>query len=665
MIMLRFGRDICNYFPSAEKREWLVTNGIGGFASGTVAGLLTRCYHGLLIASLAPPTKRTLLVAKIDESVQYNQKLYHIATNRWLGGAIEPQGYINIESFHLEGTIPVWTFACGDALLEKRLWMEQGENTTYTRYTYRRGTSPLTLNLTAFVNYRDFHGNTQGFNWQMAINSLEKGVQVLAYANAVPFYLLINQGQVFPAHIWYYRFDLAVERYRGLIDRENHLHAASFSATLQVGESVTIAASTRPDPSLDGQARLEARYHYENSLINPGQPQWIQQLNLAADQFIVSRPLPKEPQGKTIIAGYPWFGDWGRDTMISLRGLTLATGRPAIASQILLTFSRYLDRGLLPNLFPDAGEIPEYNAVDAILWYFEAIKAYFDQTQDFKFLKTIYPALVEVIDWFRRGTRYNIHLDDDGLIYAGEAGVQLTWMDAKVDDLVITPRIGKPVEINALWFNALKIMLRFAKYLGIEANDYEKMAKMTFKGFSRFWNDSLGYCYDVLDTEQGNDASLRPNQLFAVSLSVEELLNSTQKKAIVDICALKLLTSRGLRSLSPDHPDYCGVYGGDRLKRDSAYHQGTVWGWLLGTFIEAHLKVYRDRVLAESFLTPMIDHLQDSCIGNLGEIFDGDAPFTPRGAFAQAWTVAEVLRVWQAIKEFPAMTDWEKNFCPK
>jgi len=353
-----------------------------------------------------------------------------------------------------------------------------------------------------------------------------------------------------------------------------------------------------------------------------------------------------------MIAGYPWFGDWGRDTMISLRGLTLTTGRTAIARQILLTFSRYLDRGLLPNLLPDGGETPEYNAVDAILWYFEAIRSYFNQSQDFEFLKTIYPALTEVIAWFRRGTRYNIHLDDDGLIYAGEAGVQLTWMDAKVDDLVITPRIGKPVEINVLWFNALKIMVQFAQYLGMDATDYEKMRKMTLKGFSRFWDDSLGYCYDVLDTEKGNDASLRPNQLFAVSLSVEELLNSPQKKGIVDICALKLLTSRGLRSLDADHPDYRGVYRGDRLKRDSAYHQGTVWGWLLGAFIEAHLKVYRDPILAESFLTPMIDHLRDSCIGNLSEIFDGNAPFTPRGAFAQAWTVAEVLRVWQVIREF-------------
>ncbi|GEA26508.1 hypothetical protein MiAbW_01061 [Microcystis aeruginosa NIES-4325] len=652
MVKLRFGRDICNCLSVAEKREWLVTNGIGGFAAGTVAGLLTRCYHGLLIAALAPPTKRTLLVTKIDESIQYNQKLYHLASNRWLGGAIEPQGYINIESFHLEGTIPVWTFICGDALLEKRLWMEQGENTTYTRYTYLRGNSPLTLNLTAFVNYRDFHGNTQGFNWQMAISPVEKGVRVIAYDNAVPFYLLTSQGQVFPAHIWYYRFDLSLERYRGLIDRENHLHGASFAATLKVGESVTIAASTRPDPNLDGQSSLESRYRYENSLINPQQPRWIQQLTLAADQFIVSRPLPDEPEGKTIIAGYPWFGDWGRDTMISLRGLTLTTGRPAIARQILLTFSRYLDRGLLPNLLPDGGEMPEYNAVDAILWYFEAIRSYFNQSQDFEFLKTIYPALTEVIAWFRRGTRYNIHLDDDGLIYAGEAGVQLTWMDAKVDNLVITPRIGKPVEINALWFNALKIMVQFAQYLGMDATDYEKMREMTLKGFSRFWDDSLGYCYDVLDTDKGNNASLRPNQLFALSLSVGELLNFPQKKAIVDICTVKLLTPRGLRSLDADHPDYRGVYSGDRLKRDSAYHQGTVWGWLLGAFIEAHLKVYRDPILAESFLTPMIDHLRDSCIGNLSEIFDGNAPFTPRGAFAQAWTVAEILRVWQVIREF-------------
>ncbi|MEG3438065.1 amylo-alpha-1,6-glucosidase [Pannus brasiliensis CCIBt3594] len=657
MMMIRYGRDLCNHLPTAERREWLVTNGIGGFASGTVAGLLSRCYHGLLIAALAPPAKRTLLVTKLDETVQYGEKIYPLATNRWIGQGkdplvIEPRGYIQIESFHLEGTIPVWRYTCADALLEKRIWMRQGENTTYTRYTYRRGTSPLTLNLTAFVNYRDFHGSTQSLNWQMDIREIDRGIKVTAYPNAVPFYLTISSGQVLPAHIWYYRFDLSIERYRGLIERENHLHAASFSVTLNPGESVTFAASTDRDVSLDGDTLLEERYRYERELIDPDRPEWIQQLTLAADQFIVDRPLGSEPDGKTIIAGYPWFGDWGRDTMIALPGLTLVTGRPAIARQILLTFSRYLDRGMLPNMFTNAGETPEYNTVDAILWYFEAIRAYFEKTGDREFLETIFPALEEVIAWHRRGTRYNIHIDrSDGLLYAGEAGVQLTWMDAKVNDLVITPRIGKPVEINALWFNALKITGEFARYLGKSGTEYERMAGHTRSGFARFWNPARGYCYDVLDTPDGNDDSLRPNQIFAVSLPIEELLTPSQRKAIVDTCATRLLTSYGLRSLDRDHPDYRGTHGGDRLQRDSAYHQGTAWGWLIGAFVQAHLRVYGDRSIARGFLEPMENHLTEACAGSLSEIFDGDPPFTPRGAFAQAWTVAEVLRAWSLVEE--------------
>ncbi len=698
MMDIKFGREICGNLATAESREWLVTNGIGGYACGTVAGILTRRYHGLLIAALKPPVERVLLLSKLDELVCYNEQSYPLYVNRWADGSVNPNGFINIESFYLEGTTPVWNFALADALLEKRIWIQSGENTTYIRYTLLRGSKPLTLSLKALVNYRDHHGNTNGDRWQMQIDSLQRGICVRAFPDAVPYYLLAIQasspsysavrrtgltrcGTKFRTqplrsllglrqdnlswqthHTWYKNFALAVETYRGLLDSEDHLHAATLNTVLQVGESVTLVASTESEPLLDSQAAWQARYDYEQQLLNrwhsgssfssSDAPSWLEQLVLAADQFIVDRPLAEEPEGKTIIAGYPWFTDWGRDTMISLPGLTISTGRLEIARIILRTFAKYVDRGMLPNVFPDAGEKPDYNTVDATLWYFEAIGAYYAVTQDQELLTDLFPLLAEIVDWHRRGTRYQIHLDDDGLIYAGEKGVQLTWMDAKVDDWVVTPRIGKPVEINALWYNALVCMVQFARALDRPSQAYEQMAVKTREGFQRFWHEAAGYCYDVIDTPEGNDLSLRPNQIFSVSLPIREqksfspLLERQQQKSVVDTVARYLLTSHGLRSLAPNHPDYQGHYGGTRLRRDGAYHQGTVWGWLIGHFVQAHLKVYQNPILARSFIEPMVNHLQASCVGKIGEIFDGDAPFLPRGCFAQAWSVAEVLRGW-------------------
>ncbi len=663
---IEFGREICGNLSSAESREWLVTNGIGGYASGTVAGLLTRRYHGLLVAALQPPLGRTLLLAKLDETVGYDNLTYALHTNRWADGSVEPHGYRHIESFALEGTIPTWKFACADALLEKRIWMQHGANTTYVRYTLSRATQPITLTLRATVNYRDYHGSTQGNNWQMNVESIEGGIKIVAYDNATPLYLSSDTATATPAHNWHYGFDLVVERYRGLSDREDHLHAATFEVTLDPGESIVFVASTDPQPNLDGTTALKLERAREQKLLNTwklsqtetvarqqDRPAWIERLVLAADQFIVDRPLPDAPNGKTIIAGYHWFGDWGRDTMISLPGLTIATGRTEIARSILLTFAKYVDRGMLPNRFPDAGDVPEYNTVDATLWYFEAIRSYYDATADDDLLEELFPVLAEMIDWHCRGTRYNIHLDaSDGLLYAGEAGVQLTWMDAKVDDWVVTPRIGKPIEINALWYCALRSIAKFARQLGKPSKEYDAIADRTLIKFSRFWNADTGYCYDVLDSPDGDDASLRPNQIFAVSLpgigskGYAPLLTPKQQRGVVDTCGRSLLTSSGLRSLAPSHPEYQGHYGGNQLQRDGAYHQGTTWGWLLGSFTLAHLQVYGDRTQAKQFLEPMAHHLLAHGLGTCSEIFDGDAPMTARGCIAQAWTVAEVLRAW-------------------
>jgi predicted glycogen debranching enzyme len=662
---LKFGREICNNFAIARSREWLVSNGIGGYASGTISGVLTRRYHGLLIAALKPPVARTLLLTKLDETVNYNGQFYDLAANCWADGTVAPQGYLNIESFYLAGTIPVWNFAFADGLLEKRIWMQQGENTTYIRYSYQRGSQPLTLSLKALVNYRDHHGKTEGGSLFAIAPYKEKGLEIKAFTDAASLYLLPtqnNQNNDFSwsiNHTWYRNFALAVEKYRGLDDTEDHLLAAIGNITLQPGDSITIAASTQEVWDEDEkekhqqEQRLISLFYSQNKLETA--PKWIEQLVLAAAQFIVNRPLTDNPEGKTIIAGYPWFTDWGRDTMIALPGLTIATGRYEIAKTILRTFAKYVDRGMLPNVFPDVGETPEYNTVDATLWYFEAIRSYYEATEDKELLAELFPLLTDIIDWHIKGTRYNIKMDDDGLLYAGESGVQLTWMDAKVGDWVFTPRIGKPVEVNALWYNALVCMVYFCHILSKSAGKYQEMADKTRSHFSKFWYEEGGYCYDVIDSPDGNDPSFRPNQIFAVSLPCggdcvravrEPLLQPSQQKMVVDKVGQKLLTSYGLRSLSTEHPNYVGIYGGNQLQRDGSYHQGTTWAWLIGHFVQAHLQVYNNPELARSFLLPMADHLQDACVGSISEIFDGDVPFVPRGCFAQAWSVAEVLRGW-------------------
>jgi predicted glycogen debranching enzyme len=657
---IQFGREICGDLAAAESREWLVTNGLGGYASGTVSGGRTRRYHGLLIAALHPPVGRTQLVSTFDELIHHAGADFPLATHRWVGGAVDPKGFLNLESFHLEGTMPVWTYALADALLEKRIWMRQGENTTYIQYRLLRASSSIDIELKALVNYRDFHSSTHAGDWRMKIDPVKDGVKVQAFDSATPFYLKSSAAACELRHEWYHGCYYAEETARGLDDQEDNLFAALFRAKLEPGASVTFVATTLENASLDAETVLAERTNHDVKLFHRWQvknealaseaPSWLWQLVLAADQFTVNRPLPDEPDGLSIIAGYHWFADWGRDTMIALPGLTLATGRPEVARKILLSFSRYVDGGMLPNNFPDAGGKPEYNTVDAALCYFEAIRQYFADTKDAATLQKLFPVLAEIINAHLKGTRFNIHVDPaDGLLYAGGPGVQLTWMDAKIGDWVVTPRTGKPVEINALWINALETMAGFARALGEPAEACEKMAARASKSFQKFWNKDRGYCFDVIDSPGiGNDAALRPSQIFAVSLPVSPL-SSDQQKSVVDTCARHLLTSYGLRSLAPFESGYIGHYGGSPRDRDAAYHQGTVWGWLLGPFALAHYRVYRDREAALRFLEPLGCQIYSSGLGTLSEIFDGDAPFTPRGCIAQAWSVAEVLRVWKEI----------------
>ena len=661
-VRLDWGREICGRLDIAESREWLVTNGIGGFASGTVAGIYSRRYHGLLVAALKPPLGRTVLVTKVDERATYRGGSVALFANRWADGTVDPHGYREIERFRLEGTTPVWTLAIADALLEKRVFMEQGESRTYVTYRLVRGAEPLDLELKALVNYRDYHGTTRGGDWQMSVENVPGGVRVLAFEGARPFFLLAPGAEVEPAHDWYSGFLMLREQERGLDAVEDQLHAGTFRVRLSPGEEATLVLSAEesvPAEAFDGEAAWLRRERHEAKLLSSWKkaepragesPGFVQQLVLAADQFVVRRPLESDPNGMTVIAGYPWFGDWGRDTMISLPGLTLSTGRPEVARSILTTFARFVDRGMLPNRFPDAGEAPEYNTVDATLWYFDAVRAYHAATADDTVVKELFPVLEDIIDWHRRGTRYGIGEDPaDGLLRSGEPGVQLTWMDARVGDWVVTPRTGKAVEINALWYNALRSMSAFARKLRRPTRNWDDLAGRVRASFDRFWNEAAGFCYDVVDGPEGNDGALRPNQIFAVSLE-ESPFPPERQRQIVDVCGRHLLTSFGLRSLGPDHPQYQGRYEGGPTERDARYHQGTVWGWLLAPFALAHLRVYGDVEAARSFLAPMAHHLSEYGVGSIAEIFDGEAPFAPRGCVAQAWSVSETLRAWMEIE---------------
>jgi predicted glycogen debranching enzyme len=680
---IRFGEVIVGDLSQAERREWLVTNGIGGYACGTVAGMLTRHYHGLMIAALAPPRDRRLLLTKLDETVYYDGGQYSLFTNRWATGSVAPPGYRYIQHFCLEGRIPLWTFACGDALLEKRIWMEQGENTTYVQYRLRRAQMPVSIFAKVLVNDRSHHGGSVRHEWHC--EPVRRGACMWSGHAGTPLYVTSDRGRMNVCYDWHFGFQLQRESERGTGSTEDHLHLATIEAMIAPGETLTIVASTQPvseaNPAnasiQDGDAALEraqrhdrtqidcwqmtrfTQSHGESQADRPADPAWIQQLVLAADSFIVERSRPDGRLGHSIIAGYPWFRDWGRDAAIALPGLTLTTGRYTLARSILKSMAHFFRQGLLPNIFPDASNEASYNTIDAALWYIEAVRAYVEQTGDLTTLAELFPLLQETIDWYEKGTLFGIGMDaTDGLIRGGSPETQLTWMDVKIDGQAVTPRSGKAVEINALWYNALRSMAAFAVQFQQIVPDapssttgsehYARLADRVERSFQFFWNPSMGCCYDTIEGPNGDDAALRPNQIFAVSLHYSPL-TATRQRAIVDQCSAKLLTSGGLRSLSPDHPRYCGRYRGDIRARDRVYHQGTVWAWLIGAFAIAHLRVHDDWQAAHDLLTPFADRLKEAGIGSLSEIFDGDPVHRPRGCIAQAWSVAEVLRAWHII----------------
>jgi predicted glycogen debranching enzyme len=660
--LIRFGRETCGDLAQAERREYWLANGLGGYAAGTIAGTLTRRYHGLLIAPVNPPLGRHLVFSKADAWLIDGDTRWPLFTNRWGSGVIEPRGYLHLESFELQGRMPVWRFAFGDLRIEQRIWMEAGANTTYVAWRLDESAGalerPPELRVKLLINARDHHGVT----WSAAFNpELEAGGSELRVRHGDWFslYLKARGGDIVGERTWYDNFDLAVERERGLGDRDAHLCVGEARLTLHPGEWVGVVGSLHEDAStylseamrrfvLHDEGQLRRAKVQVTEFLNS--PAWIDQLMLAADSFVFARPTPNLPEGESVIAGFPWFGDWGRDTMIALPGLTLATGRYDTARRVLQTFARFVDRGMLPNVFPGVGETPEYNTADAALWYIEAWRAYFAATNDKSALRGAFPVLQDIIGWHERGTRYGIGMDPhDALLRAGEPGVQVTWMDAKVGDWVVTPRIGKPVEINALWYNALNCMAQLAQVLGQASEHFAMLAERVRVSFVRFIDHASGGLYDVIDGPSGADATLRPNQIFAVSLPHSPLDASTQL-AVVSLCGRLLLTSYGLRSLDPRLPEFRPQYLGGVWERDGSYHQGPVWAWLLGHYALAEFRVTRDARAAQARLEPLMDHLMDAGLGTVSEIFDGAAPHMPRGAPAQAWSVACALEAWWLLE---------------
>lgn len=690
--------------------EWIITNGLGGFATGTVVGIHTRRYHGLLVVVIRPEEERTLLLSKVEEEIVIGEEVYRLSVNEY-EGAIHPQGYQYLHSFRLDPW-PVFVYNVAGHLLEKQLFMPRGANRIVITYRLMAGEGPVILRLLPLVNCRNYHHLTHRPDWPFDQEPDRKGTVVTAFAGAPPLALYSTSGQYHPTGFWYHGMVYAYEKFRGLEWKEDHYNPGRFECRLQNEGIVSLVAEVPEDLWEFGhtgnlcrqppggktaeavwdssevakgakavchkpragkgakavwnrlrvakmadiltwqqqkQQRLDRLAHSLDEVLSDAvNDEFLVALLQATDAFIIRRPA----DGKySIIAGYPWFMDWGRDTMIALPGLCLVPRRFSVAMEIMENFARYCQRGLLPNRFPAGCEKPEYNSADASLWFFVAVKRYLDYTGDYKLvLERFYPILQDIVHWYQKGTWYGITMDEDGLIMSGTPGVQLTWMDAKVGEWVVTPREGKAVEINALWYNVLQFMALLSKLQGDgRTREYQEQAAVVRRNFvQRYWNEEKRCLRDVVDGKGPGD-EIRPNQIFAVSLPYP-LLDEKMARAVVETVWTHLFTPMGLRSLSPTEAAYRGRYGGNQRERDAAYHQGTVWAWLLGPFVTAVARTYsrsgKNRHLLGTLLAPMRAHLQAAGLGTISEIFEGDYPHEPRGCIAQAWSVAEVLRAY-------------------
>jgi glycogen debranching enzyme len=659
--MISIGPDVLHDFERASQLEWIETNGLGGWAGSSITFANTRRYHGMLVAALPGRTERTVLVSKLDETVNG----IDLGTNRF-PDVIHPRGFERLVSFRRD-VFPVWDYVAGGVKLRKTVVAPRGENLTIVLYEVLDCAKPFELRLSPFLAGRDYHS---------LIHCTDA---------ALPFIHIDVPGATFHAKpdCWK-EFDYDRERERGLDHLEDLFTPGYYAVTLKRGDVLPVVIATEED-EWDAIGMIEDERSRREALVvlgggelgvgggsripDPEPPQTPTTyslpptpigvgsgsgsanpnsspaptphsllptpLLLAADQFLIERD-----DKKTIIAGYHWFTDWGRDTMIALPGLCLATGRFDDAKQILRRWLAAASKGMIPNRFPDGTNEPEFNSVDAGLWLFIAVWRYREATNDEEFVRDeALPVLREAINWLDRGTRFGIHVDLDGLLYAGANGVALTWMDAIVDGQAVTPRRGKPVEINALWYNALRIVAELSTDSGLRSR--ADGVRESFE--SAFWNRHSQCCFDVVNP---NDASIRPNQLFAISLPFP-LFDDARAEEILGVCEAQLLTPVGLRTLSPTDPRYRARLAGDQHSRDTAYHQGTVWPWLLGPYIDALLRYRSDAGLASAraLLANLQTHLNEAGLGTIGEVFDGELPHAPRGCIAQAWSVGEVLRV--------------------
>jgi predicted glycogen debranching enzyme len=669
--LIRVIRNCESCSPESDphlQEEWLVTNGLGGYASGTVTGAITRRYHGLLIAALPNPLGRMMMLNGLSERLRLPDRCVMYTGAEELAG-VSPEATIALSEFRLEAGLPVWRYELDGFVLEKRLFLPYQQNTVHVTYLLLSGKGKLRLGLRPALHFRSHDAPVSQTPSTYRLTVVEDQFEI-ASSEDLPVLRLIVHG---PSTAFTFdRKETSLIPYRTERDRgyewQGSLWSPGYFRTdLGEGDRTTLVASTEgwdTIRALSPEGAFRAELDRRKLLLHAAQPQAqtgpAAELVLAADQFLitpvgrvenVARLRASGNEIRTIIAGYPWFTDWGRDTMISLEGLTLMTGRLNEAGWILRTFAHYVRDGLIPNMFPEGEMNGLYNTADATLWFFHAIHRYVQITNDRTTLKLLLPTLVEIIEHHLNGTRFGIGMDPaDALLRQGQPGYQLTWMDAKVGDWVVTPRRGKAVEINALWYNALRLLEAWLQEEDQEAarrrmNETGDRVRKSFN--QRFWYEQGGYLYDVVDAENGgNDNACRPNQIFAISLD-HPVLDEALWKPVMDVVTDRLLTPVGLRSLAPGHPDYKAKYYGDLRSRDAAYHQGTVWAWLIGPYVDAWRKLNPGKEAeARRFLTGCVAHLDNACIGSISEVFDAEAPYMPRGCVAQAWSVAEVLRGW-------------------